>query len=263
LARARNIKPGFFKNEVLAELTPLTRLLFAGLWCLADREGRLEDRPKRIKADIFPYDNCNVDKKLNHLRDKGFVLRYQVDGEGYIQVLNFNKHQNPHIKEQASLIPAPDIHHANTMQTPDKHGSCPADSLSLDSLSSDSLNPITDSLSSSPVGSGWGNKPFKVGPEMFDHFWRAYPKKKSKSDAVKAWNKLKIDNLLYTLIMNKLEDAKKSHDWTKDNGQFIPYPATWLNKKMWEDEYSTEIEQVPKGWNGIKQWANRKGVEIE
>ena len=115
---------------------------------------------------------------------------------------------------------------------------------------------------SSPDGSVWENKPFKVDVEMFDCFWRAYPKKKSKPDAIKAWNKLKIDNLLYKLIMNKLEDAKKSHDWTKENGQFIPYPAKWLNKKMWEDEYDTAIEQVPAGWNGIKQWANREGVEI-
>ena len=50
MARARNIKPGFFANENLAECDPLARLLFAGLWCLADREGRLEDRPKRIAA---------------------------------------------------------------------------------------------------------------------------------------------------------------------------------------------------------------------
>ena len=54
--RARNIKPGFFENEELADLPPLTRLLYIGLWLLADREGRLENRPRRIKAQIFPYE---------------------------------------------------------------------------------------------------------------------------------------------------------------------------------------------------------------
>ena len=49
MSRARNIKPAFFKNELLAELDAFDRLLFIGLWCLADREGRTEDRPKRIK----------------------------------------------------------------------------------------------------------------------------------------------------------------------------------------------------------------------
>jgi hypothetical protein len=52
--RACNIKPGFFKNEVLGTAVPILSLLFSGLWGLADREGRLEDRPLRIKAEIFP-----------------------------------------------------------------------------------------------------------------------------------------------------------------------------------------------------------------
>src|SRR5262244_3073085 len=55
LIRARNIKPGIFKNELLGAADPLLTLLFEGLWCMADREGRLEDRPLRIKAEIFPY----------------------------------------------------------------------------------------------------------------------------------------------------------------------------------------------------------------
>ena len=55
MARARNIKPGFFKNEFLADLPFETRLLFIGLWTLADREGRLEDRPRKIKMELFAY----------------------------------------------------------------------------------------------------------------------------------------------------------------------------------------------------------------
>ena len=95
MARSRNIKPGFFLNDQLAEIEPLGRLLFAGLWCIADREGRLEDRPRRIKAEVLPYDNCDVDELLNQLAGRGFIVRYEVDGEGYIQVVNFIKHQNP------------------------------------------------------------------------------------------------------------------------------------------------------------------------
>ena len=54
MARARNIKPGFFLNEELVELPFSTRLLFIGLWTLADRDGRMEDKPKRIKMSLFP-----------------------------------------------------------------------------------------------------------------------------------------------------------------------------------------------------------------
>jgi len=129
LARARNIKPGFFLNDVLAEIEPIGRLLFIGLWTIADREGRLEDRCKKIKAAVLPYENCNVHNLLNALQNKGFIMRYEVDGRGYIQIVNFLKHQNPHMKEQASEIPAPDLHGACMVQIPDEHGSCPADSL--------------------------------------------------------------------------------------------------------------------------------------
>ena len=110
MARARNIKPGFFDNETLGELPALTRLLFIGLWCLADREGRLQDRPKRIKKELLGYDDItvnDVDTMLQQLYNSGFIQRYEIDGERYIQVVNFLKHQNPHCKEQASIIPAP------------------------------------------------------------------------------------------------------------------------------------------------------------
>ena len=106
MARARNIKPGFFINDQLAEIEPLGRLLFAGLWTIADREGRLEDRPKKIKAEILPYDNCDANILLDALNDAEFICRYTVDGQNYIQIINFSKHQNPHPKEAQSIIPA-------------------------------------------------------------------------------------------------------------------------------------------------------------
>jgi len=120
MARARNIKPSFFANDDLADIHPLGRLLFIGLWTLADREGRMEDRPRRIKAEVLPYDDCDVDDLLDDLQKYGFILRYEADGSRFIQVTNFTKHQNPHVKEAASSIPAPDEHHASTVQAQGK-----------------------------------------------------------------------------------------------------------------------------------------------
>ena len=71
--RSRNIKPGFFKNEILAECDPLTRILFLGLWCYADRRGICEYRPKRIKAEILPYDDVDVEQMLEQLKAMGFI----------------------------------------------------------------------------------------------------------------------------------------------------------------------------------------------
>ena len=164
MARARNIKPGFFANEELAECEPLARLLFAGLWCLADREGRLEDRPKRIRAEILPYDMCDAEDLLNQLQARGFILRYS-HGEGrFIQVLKFDSHQNPHMKEAKSSIPAPGSPVAaptqqstKTIEAPEQHSSCtvqarcknqksPAESGFSDSLIPDSLTPSNEGV---------------------------------------------------------------------------------------------------------------------
>jgi len=72
--------------------------------------------------------------------------------------------------------------------------------------------------------------------ERFDAFWAAYPKKKSKGQAEKAWIKINPDDELLGVMLSSLERLKRSKDWLKDGGQFIPYPATWLNAKGWEDE---------------------------
>lgn len=152
MARARNIKPSFFTNDDLAEIDPLGRLLFIALWTMADREGRLEDRPRRIKAEALPYDDADVDALLDALHKHGFILRYVVSGNRYIQVCAFTKHQNPHVKEASSTIPAPDEHGASTVQDTTQTGTSPADSLLL---IPDSSNPP---LTPPPDGDG-GEKP--------------------------------------------------------------------------------------------------------
>lgn len=105
MARARNIKPGFFRNADLVELPAETRLLFIGLWTLADREGRIEDRPKQIKMELFPADSFDVGSMLDQLKLAGFVGRYEVDSIKVLEVVNFIKHQDPHYKEKASELP--------------------------------------------------------------------------------------------------------------------------------------------------------------
>lgn len=105
MARARNIKPGFYTNEDLVECSYAARLLFPGLWMLSDREGRLEDRPKKIKMAIFPADAIDIDVLLGELESHGFIKRYESDGKKVISIPQFLEHQNPHGKEQDSVLP--------------------------------------------------------------------------------------------------------------------------------------------------------------
>lgn len=105
--RTRLVKPGFFTSDTLGELPPLTRILFIGLWCAADREGRLSDKPKQIKTQLLPYDEYDVNEGLEQLRIAGHVLRYQVEGQKVIQVVNFDRHQSLTTQEKTteSVLP--------------------------------------------------------------------------------------------------------------------------------------------------------------
>ncbi len=106
--RTRLLRPGYFENEQLAALPPHARLLFAGLWCLADREGRLKDRPAVIRAQVFPFEDIAVDPLLAALAAAGFITRYvAADGDKAVQIRAFDLHQHPHHREAESRIAPP------------------------------------------------------------------------------------------------------------------------------------------------------------
>lgn len=181
MARARNLKPAFFMNEELAACGFESMILFAGLWCHADREGRLEDRPARIKAHIFPYHDLSVDHYLDVLTKRRFIIRYSMNGNKYIQIINFTKHQNPHVKEQASTIPAPDLSGASTGDS----GTSPA--LTLNPLPL-TLNPITTLSGKTPDAKKTKSQEY---PEEFEQTWALYPKREGdnpKKGAFSCWN---------------------------------------------------------------------------
>lgn len=88
------------------------------------------------------------------------------------------------------------------------------------------------------------NTSASVPENGFAKFWEVYPRKKSKGDAEKAWGKIKPDELLTERIFAAVMRAKTSADWQKESGKFIPYPASWLNSKGWDDE-GTEATVSP------------------
>ncbi len=250
MARTRSIKPGFFDNEILGDLPPLTRLLFIGLWTIADREGRLEDKPRRIKKMLMGYDDVDadgVDQMLQSLHDTGFIFRYSIDGNNYIQIVNFLKHQNPHIREKASEIPPPPPeliaeHHKSPIHAPDLHsaGTVQAAPITFNLLpSTGNLSPTTDNPPDDGDDDGEPDKQPKKSllEQRFDEFWAAYPKKVGKKAAWSAFKKVKPDAELFDKIMTAIGRAKATWQWQRENGRYIPNPKTWLNEGRWDDEY--------------------------
>lgn len=181
--RARNLKPGIFKNELLATSDPLFTWVFEGLWCMADREGRLEDRPRRIHLEINAGRAFEgTEASLNWLSENGFIVRYKSGGGQFIQVVNFRKHQNPHIKEPASTLPE---YTPSTVQAPDKHQTSTSPArLIPSSLIPDSLSLIPESPCSPPEASPSSATPTSQPwvQEVFEHWQREWGHPEAKLD---------------------------------------------------------------------------------
>lgn len=148
MARARNIKPSFFTNEQLADNDPLGRLLFIGLWTIADYNGNLEFKARTIKVQVLPWDDCNIKKLMIDLDKSGLIRFYSDSKKLFINIPNFTKHQSPHKneREKPSDIPEYNINHLQVIDyttltiNHDLSGSIPNNSAS-DRAESLLLNP--------------------------------------------------------------------------------------------------------------------------
>lgn len=258
--RARNIKPGFFTNEVLAAMSEKTRLLFAGLWCCADRDGLLEDRPERIRAEVFPYDHKRIDTNLSELNEAGFIKRYVSEGVAVIEVVQFLSHQRPHHTEKKSklvkqrltgeltltngepTVNSREVHGELTVNSPWTHGEYPSDSL---------IHGFTDSLilrsTDSPNHENSAGEPHDMDlphegddtpPEPYSDdflaFWDVFPqgRRKSKGAAWKSWQK----SIKRTKPKVIIEAAREYATSDEGRGQFVKMPSTWLNNECWLDD---------------------------
>lgn len=243
MARIRTIKPAFFSNEDLAELAYGDRLLFIGLWTQADKAGRLEDRPKRLKAALFPYDDFNVDEGLGRLANAKFITRYEGNAVRLIQIRTWAKHQRPPKSEPESDLSAPPI----ASDDPD----------------------LIENVSSRLEGNGKergkegnGSHALTLGlvEDRFELFWKAYPRKVGKDAARTVWLRLKPSDEMTTTMIAAVNEQAKSAQWVKDGGQFIPHPRTWLHQGRWQDEAVAVPylkQQTTNNVKAIESWLNR------
>lgn len=108
MARIRSIKPEFWTDEKVVELSFEARLLFIGLWNFSDEFGNCEGSLKRLKMQIFPADNLDVESCLLEIRSVGLISDYSVSGKKYIHINNFGKHQKVNQTQRRKFPPPPD-----------------------------------------------------------------------------------------------------------------------------------------------------------
>jgi hypothetical protein len=211
MARIRTIKPEFFTSEDIVSLSAYARLLYIALWCEADREGRFAWKPKTFKIRYLPADNVDIEELCNELLERNLIVLY---GDGNAYVPSFLDHQHINPRESASRLPDPfDASATRQPRVSDAQGGRERKGKNNDA-----------SLTHS-----------------FEAFWTAYPKKKNRGQAEAAFKKVNPDSDLLQTILNAVEGAARGADWIKNDGQFIPYPATWLNAKGWLDGDESSI----------------------
>ena len=102
----RTIKPDFWTDDKILQISIPARLFFIGLWNYADDNGVLENKPLQLKARIFPNDDIDVNELISELIQIGLLVNYSVNGTNYIQVINFRKHQKID-RPRKSILPLP------------------------------------------------------------------------------------------------------------------------------------------------------------
>lgn len=211
----RIIKESVCTSDSVDQLGWFEEVLFYRLIVNCDDYGRFDGRLAVIKNRLFPLkENLtlkNVENAINKLARIGLITLYEADGKPFLFLPTWNEHQN--VRAKKSKYPEP-VNICIQMNSDDCK--CPRNPIQSESNPNPNPNP---------------NARVRV-EEEFEQFWAAYPRKENRKRAFEAFKK--IQEPLETLL-GAIEAQKRSDQWRKENGRFIPHPATWLNGERWKD----------------------------
>ncbi len=199
-------------QSVAGKLSEFSQALYPLLIANSDDFGRMAGDAFTVRLAVFPSSprkDADFAAAIGAMHKVGLVCWYEADGQQVIQIVDFDEHQPGLSKRTRSRFPGPPV---NSTEIPSE------------------LNRTEEK----------GKETKRTAPsaadEAFAEFWQAYPKKRSKSDAERAWRKLAPSPFLCRQIQDAIAAQRNTLDWQKDDGRFVPFPATWLNGRRWEDE---------------------------
>ena len=215
-----NKKRDFMSIGQIAELTGLTRRWV--IVCVSNLEakkmikvyrqrGRGSNGPNQIEIQKN-YDLWVVKEKSDYYRNslKNRKLRYRNSQAGVVKETQSSEGKGQKVVKEIKKGSEGCIHPQKTITTKDNRSSV---------KSCESTN-----------------------GELFDRFWSEYPRKVGKKKCRHIWNRLKPSAELSEKIISAVKAYKRTEQWQKNKGQFIPHPATWLNQERWNDEISASPE---------------------
>ena len=216
MAKGRMLQNRVSKSNKLAALSSDTaRLLYTWTLSHLDINGNFYADPVMVNNIVFTrlgHSVKTIAACLDELADKELIIRYQINGEVYLNYPDFQEKQpklNPY-KEGTPDIP--------TMTEESR-------------MTNASVTPTQIKRSKEKINKCSKREPSKDG---FELFWNKYPRKVNKAEAIQAWNKAIIPSI--ETILDAIEKQKGSDQWNAEGGKYIPYPSSWLNKERWNDE---------------------------
>lgn len=268
MARIRTIKPEFWTDGAIVQMSPWARLLFIGSWnfTLCDH-GHVDDDPLRLKMQVFPNDVVDIESLLEELLSSGRLARIaDSEGRSYLHIRRFEDHQkiDPRWKTRCPACNSPELTETRvSLGEPHR--------VIVEAHRDSPKLPETPPRKGRD-GKGWENtrpptvpesgpvkaiKATPAEPEEFATFWQAYPRREAKGAAraayVKALKKTSSD-----VIVKAATAYAKSK--AGEDRKYIALPATWLNAERWDDEPATTSSAAPRsswdrapkigeGWN--------------
>lgn len=246
MAKNTFVNTRFWQDTYVADLDPSEKLVF--LYLITSPYLSLTgiyEVPLKVVAMETGIDAEMVEKILKRFQQDGKVIYHK----GWVCIINYPKYQyfkggklQKAIDKEIAAIPS-DILKAF------KEYGYPIDTLSIVSMERDMEREreMEGGLQRGKQNNASSNSKQETYSEAFIAFWQAYPRKVGKKAAYKAWQKADADN--QTLIA-AVEAQKQTGQWQKEQGKYIPHPATWLNHGRWEDELETSNKSSKYG--GIK-----------
>lgn len=216
------------------------QILFPLVVANADDFGRMPGDAFTIKNLVLPSSprpEKDFDAALTVMHTVGLIVRYEANGAIYLQVNQFDEHQSGLHKRTKSKFPEPT--------------EIPGNSENFRSNRTELNRTELKGTGTEAPGTA------RVSDVLFDEFYAAYPKKRKRDDAKRAWDKRRPDRALLDVMLRAIEAQRTSADWQKNAGQFIPYPATWINAAMWADEIDVDIA------NGLSDTARHNMAAME
>jgi len=248
----RILKESICTSEELASISAEAEVLFYRLIVKADDFGIYYANPKIIMGSCFPLTTptkTKVEGWLDELCCASLITIYVAeDGKRYLKLVAWEKHQQR--RASKSKFPLPIAIDILCKQPQSLASTC--NHLHANVPVNENVNENVNEKRERVI-----TKTLPVLVDGFNLFWTIYPKRVGKKDATKAWNQIKPDDAKVQIIIQGVERLKKSEQWTRNGGQYIPNPATFLRGERWDDEPTTRQEPSEKNYDDGEDFLGR------